>query len=316
MNRAPGLLIALFACRLCHAAVSPSLPRTSISRYMWVWTIAPVADLKAQQDFFSFCEAKRIKGVYFTTGPIVRSKEPLDAQLEAFLRRAHERGLMVFALSGDPHFSLATHHAGVLKRLGWALAVGGDDRAAQFDGVEFDIEPHVLDEFDAERESVLVEHLDLVVELRARVREARPDFVLGFSVPFWFDSQSPHKSMVRWRGETLPVAFHMLKLLNGLPPGQGRIVIAAYRDRADGPNGSIRHSRDEIEFAAKHAPNVRIVVGLETKDVQGHPRITFWQEGEAALERAIAAIVEAFGRQEVFAGLAVHHYTTYRALRP
>jgi len=283
---------------------------------MWVWTITPITDPAAQRDFLNFCEAKRVKGVYFTTGPIVRSKEPLDSQLEAFLRQAHERGVKVFALSGDPHFSLASHHAGVLKRVEWALAVGGDDRTAQFDGVELDIEPHVLDEFDAERERILAEHLDLVVKLRARVRKARPGFVLGFSVPFWFDSQSPRKSMVTWREEALPVTFHMLKLLNELPPSQGRIAIAAYRDRPDGPNGSIRHSRDEIEFAAAHAPNVRIVVGLETKDVRGHPGITFWQEGEAALGRAIAAVTQAFSHQEVFAGLAVHHYASYRTLRP
>jgi len=309
---------------LCVAAITAGIvgegqtvrAQQKTNRYMWVWTIEPVTEVEVQKEFFQFCRAKGVNGVYLTTGPVVRSKKPLDGEVRLFLRRAHSHGLKVFALSGDPHFSLASHHAGVLKRLEWALAMGGKDAASHFDGVEFDIEPHVLKEFAAERERILREHLDLVMSLRNRVRGARKGFVLGFSVPFWFDTQSPQKSLVTWRAERLPVTFHMLKILNGLAAGQGRIAIAAYRDKAHGSNGSIRHSRDEIEFAASHAGNVRVVIGQETKDVRGEPKITFWQEGEKELESKIAAIVEAFNNQSVFGGVAIHHYKTYRALKP
>jgi hypothetical protein len=319
MHASTVLLLAVALFTIGKPAVgqdASATPAYSGERFLWVWTIEPVTNEQARKEFFQFCKSKRVKGVYLTTGPIVRSKKPIEESVKKFLRDAHRHGLKVFALSGDPHFSLASHHAGVIKRLQWALAMGGENSAARFDGVEFDIEPHVLDEFSKERESVLQEHLDLVTTLRDRVLKARKGFVLGLSVPFWFDSQSPQKSQVTWRGESLPVTFHMLKILNGLSPGQGRIAIAAYRDKAGGPNGSIRHSRDEIEFAANHARNVRIMVGQETKDVKGEPMITFWQEGEKEMEKAISAIVKAFKNQDVFGGVAIHHYATYRALKP
>jgi hypothetical protein len=188
-------------------------------------------------------------------------------------------------------------------------------------GLQFDIEPYVGTlEFKAKGEAwqgLLRQYLDLARQLAEKVQDQKTGFALGFAIPFWWDTENPSVSQVKWRNVTKPVAYHLMDVLNTLPQGHGCIAIMDYRDFADTEDGSIRHASDEMEYARKHTPRVKVVIGQETGDVKGEPtKITFWQEGESALEKAITDLAEAFKENECFGGVAIHHYDSYRQLQP
>jgi len=64
----------------------------------------------------------------------------------------------------------------------------------------------------------------------------------------------------------------------------GYIAIMAYRDKALGPNSTVEISRGELDYGRKNALHVKVWLGQETADVKGDPpSITFWQEGQSAL---------------------------------
>ncbi|RYY38328.1 heat shock protein HspQ, partial [archaeon] len=111
-----------------------------------------------------------------------------------------------------------------------------------------------------------------------------------------------------------PVTFHLMDILNTLPSGY--IAIMAYRDKALGVNGTVEISQGEVSYATKNAPKVKVWIGQETLDVKGDPpSITFWQEGENALETALGQIEESFKDRPAVAGVAIHHWGSYRILK-
>lgn len=291
---------------------------SSVLRALWVWDAGVITDGAGRERFFEFCNSKKIGMIYLEVGSAMGAggaKVPVsDEALAMFVGDAHARGMEVHALDGDANWAYRQNHSIPLNRLQRALdfnlSVGADER---LDGFQFDIEPYVLPEFKTDEwRDVLVEYLNLVSQMRDKVKESSPNFGLGFAIPFWWDVENTEVSEVDWQGVSKPVAYHLADVLNGLRGGY--IAIMDYRDFTGGPDGSIRHASDEIEYVNKNAPDVTVFIGQETGDVKETPKITFWQEGEDALEAAISELMSAFNRYSCFGGIAIHHYDSYRQL--
>lgn len=295
-------------------------------RALWVWNAGVITQNEAREQLFEFCHTKNISILYVHLGDYLSEKkrDESDAKhvtekaLGDFLEAAHAQNLRIEALDGDPSFARTAHHQEALQRLQRTLEY---NRAApvarRLDGFQWDIEPYVLKEFkdETQHDIVLSEFLDIVKSSRDLVLAEKEiggarGFWLGFALPFWMDSD---KQSIAWNGEKKPATFQVLETLKTLP--HAYIALMAYRDKAAGEGGSIAVVRGEMNYAAQHTPNVKIVVGQETGAVKGDPTsITFYEEGEGALETALAQINAAYAASPVFGGVAIHHLDSYRDL--
>jgi hypothetical protein len=296
----------------------PAAPRA-----LWVWNAGVITQSAEREALFDFCQAKNISILYVHLGDFLSDKKRnagdakhvSEKSLGDFLEAAHAKNLRVEALDGDPSFARAAQHEAALRRLQLALEYNRAAPAARrLDGFQWDIEPYVLKEFKDETQhaAVLGEFLDVVKKSRDLVlaEKENGEFWLGFALPFWMDGE---KQTIAWNGANKPATFQALDTLETLP--RAYVALMAYRDKADGTGGTIAVVRDEINYAAQYAPNVKIVVGQETGAVKGDPpSITFYEEGEGALETALAQINAAYSASPVYGGVAIHHLDSYRDL--
>ena len=83
-------------------------------------------------------------------------------------------------------------------------------------------------------------------------------------------------------------------------------------DRADGSDGILRHTVGEIVAGA--AADKPVMIGVQTA-ADELDKLTFYEEGAAAMERELDAVRQALTGAAGFGGIAVHHLDSYRRLR-
>ena len=130
---------------------------------------------------------------------------------------------------------------------------------------------------------------------------AESDLLLTVDIPFWFDSIS-----AEYDGHTRPLNQHVQNLAD-------QVVLMDYRDVAEGDDGIIQHAAVEMLYAMQIGRQV--VVGVETNKVTTEPeKITFYEEGEQAMEAALAVVLDTYGESPAFGGIAIHDYLGYEDL--
>jgi len=315
-----GLLVLTTTVCRSSADVSIALQKNNAPRALWVWDAGVASNANDQQVFLAFCSAQHINTVFLSLGDFDDVKKLPDEnrnhlttqQLGDFLERAHAAKIKVEGLGGDPLFALTRNHHRALDAMKRVLNYNKTAATQRrLDGYQWDVEPYILKEFKTDQhDSVLEQYLDFVNAATTMVKasSANQQFALGFAVPFWFDTAAQN---TKWQDKTQPAVFQVLDILSQVPDSY--IAIMAYRDHAEGSNGSIGVSQTEMNYANAHTPKVGIWVGMETGDVQP-ASITFHGKTNADLEKAISEVNSAFASSASYRGVAIHHWGSYREL--
>lgn len=207
-----------------------------------------------------------------------------DPAFEAFVTDATQRGVAVLAVGGDPAWS---DDPEAWKQ--WAREV---DRSDLFAGAVLDVEPYLHDAWNTDRESLLREYF------RGMRRAARQlDVPMWVAVPFWFDE-------IGYRNSN--ALDHVLRRADG-------IVVLAYRDHAQGVDGILDVSTEEI--TAGETRRKPVVIGVETGPVAPE-KVTFHEEGRAAMEAELAVVRDELGGSASFSGIAIHHWGSFATMAP
>lgn len=312
--------LALIAIACCTVADTPTSTSSNAPRSLWVWDDGVVSNSSDQTTFINFCRDHHISTIFLDLGDFDNVKKLSDGnrkhltaqRLGDFLERAHAANIKVQGLSGDPHFALTPDHEKALDHMKRVLDYNkGASSERRVDGFQWDVEPYGLKEFKTDQhESILEQYLAFVNASVAMVKTDSADqrFALGFAVPFWFDKEA---QSAKWQDKTQPTVFQVLDILSQVPDSY--IAIMAYRDHADGSNGSIGVSQTEMDYANAHTPKVGIWIGLETGDVQP-ASITFYGKTNAVLERVIGEVNDAFKSSASYRGVTIHHWRSYQEL--
>lgn len=283
---------------------------------LWVWEPTIVNHLSKQDSLLAFCFQKNIGTLYLNVGEYFDSSDISQhkSNISKFLSRAHNQGLKVHALDGAPKWCLTENHSIPLLRL-QSIVDYNRQYESKFDGFQFDIEPYILSDFHtAKRESILIQFINLIKKTTTYLDSVKIKFSLGYAIPFWFDEEAEHLSNVNYNHLRKPATYHIVDVLNKLESAY--LAIMAYRDHTGGPDGSIRHVQDEIQYVEATDSKVSIIIGQETNNVRNEPeKITFWQEGEKALNEAIFELQNTFKKRKAFGGIAIHYYKSYRLLK-
>lgn len=305
VRRTPALA---FLAALLLALADPAAAASRAARAVWTWEATSyelVQDPAAASDAIRFAHDQGIDTLYLYADAY-GGRELLQGDAAAYrtlLRRLHGAGLRVYALLGSAHlhteaYVLPEHRAEAMSMFGRVLdfnaAAAADER---FDGINLDIEPHILDAWDGHRLELLAGYLDLSEAFMEQKRLSGLSLDVGPAIPFWWDGIE-----VEWHGRTRSVAEHTLALYD-------YAALMDYRDHALGADGIVSHAQDEMQMAERLGK--RVVIGVDIGP--GDPKkLSFDHLAPADLERELALTEYAFAGSPAFAGFALHHFSVYR----
>ena len=267
-------------------------PDAANDRAMWVWwgdAIAGNADKENQ--LFAFAAAKGITTLYFDSQGLITSNP--DA-LKSFISAARAHSLNVAMLFGEADWVPASGHAAAVSYMQKAVALANAMPASSRPfGVHFDVEPGDIS-------GQAMDYLDLLDELRAA--KGPLDFTVDTKMAFDY-------SMVTRNGSSKELTKWVIDATDG-------VALMDYRNAAALPGDTIiDHALMTLSYAAsagKHA-----TIGLEVScDVDYVDKISFCNEGNAALESEISKAKSQYIGNVSFAGIAIEHYNSYVTLKP
>ena len=212
-----------------------------------------------------------------------------DPWLREVVRAAHSASITVAALGGDQAWIDKPRDA-----LGWLARVLAADL---FDGVHVDVEFWARDDWGPRRSEVVVGYLALLEALAASPLPLPLEADLGASLD---DVRTPS-------GERLYLA--VMRIV-------GAATVLTYRNTVSGPDSI--SSLGAAPLRAAVSAGIRCRLAVETQWLGDDPvsrKQTFHHLGRQALETALGKVDELQAGVPSYAGIAVHHYRSWRALR-
>ena len=223
-----------------------------------------------------------------------------DSDIADLIGKARLNGLAVWAAYGNTDWPAigCSPTAWPLQRMAEVVAYNTANPAAQFDGVILDVEPSGV-QSEADYQNLLT--------LYECTRTFLPgNLQLAVAIRFYWDAPVAFPA----GGTVKPVYQHIVDL------NLDQIVVMGYRDFAGTANcaegdGLICLDQDEIVYADTAIKPNLILVGLETSNCApgcGAEKVTFYEEGQSALNSEAQVAATHFGGHRSFGGVAIHRY--------
>jgi hypothetical protein len=245
-------------------------------RAMWVWNTAELlVDAVARHAFLDFVEAEDIDRVFLYLPAAAGERAtsgyvPFDSgALVPLLRELHTRGVLTYALDGDPDYVREENREGILRTV---RRVADHNRAhppeQRFYGVRYDIEPYLLRGFQSARRAGILGDYYAVVSSIAEAARAG-GLAVGVDIPFWLDAgdeETGQPFMADLGGEQRPVLDLVMSTVDD-------VGLMAYRTSAFGPDGVLTHAAGEISLGGD--TGVGVFVGVETTRLHDEELYTF-----------------------------------------
>lgn len=292
------------------AAAASTAAGQRAHRAIWLWEpdiyqmLDSPADAEAALDFI---EERGIGTVYLYAdeweGRNAIRDEP--EKYRALIAGMNARGLAAYALLGSA--PLHTHEYVLDEKRDMAVAMfqrvldynASSEPHERFVGVNVDIEPYILEDWNEQRQHRAWQFLDLARVYMRMTEESGQELDVGPAIPFWFDGFE-----VELDGVSKPLSQHVQDIYD-------YVSLMDYRDRAEGGDGIIRHGSLEMDYAATIGK--KVMIGVETMQTDPE-KLTFHEEGTEALEAELALAEKAWAGRPEFGGFVIHHFRTYRAL--
>ena len=277
-------------------------------RAVWIWekeSYEMVESSAAAAEAIAFLRSKKIRTVYlysdaFNGRNLIESRPRLYRRL---IRRLHGNGVRAYALLGSAYlhteeYVLPERRKDALAMFQRVLAYNASAKPDErFAGVNLDIEPHILAQWDEHKNQLLLQFLDLGQALMELKRKSGQPLAVGPAIPFWLDGIE-----LEWDGRNKPVSDHVFDIYD-------YAALMDYRDHAEGGDGIISHAMDEMKYAGRRGRKVVVGVEVSPGELQ---KVSFNHLAEPDMERELALTEKAFLNEPAFAGFAIHHFHEYR----
>lgn len=274
-----------------------------LTKAMWIWHVEDVIDTAKREELLAFALEKGLNTLYIEAGSV---EDHVEA-FRAFNRQAHELGMTVEALDGNSEWVRAENHVIALGKIRDIIDFNNSvtDPLERFDGIHHDNEPYTLGDWSENAEALAADYLVLAAASQS-LAEAN-GLTYAVDIPMWYESNELTVA-IAYEGETKPLSHHIIDIVD-------YAAIMAYRDFAEGADGIIYHSEDEVTYAA--SINKKVVVGVETMgfdadDTDNPEKITFYEEGELYMNQELEKVIDYY--TEGLKGMAIHYYLTYKDL--
>ena len=266
-------------------------------RHMWIWG-STVATVSSERDsLFAFASLKNIGTFYLDCGGIINNTNDV---LGKFIDSAHTHGFAVELLFGSPAWTLTSNH-GIPVGIAQKAVTLVQNLLAQGrplpTSIQMDVEPYSLTEWTTDENGTANQLIDMYEKIAAVLKGSG----LGISacIPRWFDGR-----MVTRSAKTRPLS-------DWLADTTDRLTLMDYVDNAASIIADAAH-----EVAYADTIGKEVVIGVETIPGLQPPSVTFAEEGEAAMNAALALTITQFQSHASFYGVAIHHWRTYPSMKP
>jgi len=272
-------------------------PPVDVPRSVWAWDQGIATDPSAALEFFDFAATKGITGVYLESEALINN-EP--ASLATFVEQAHDNCIAVSLLFGYAPWALTENHGDALNLATASVAFAASMGATGPVAVHFDVEPYSLPEWTADSDQTASQYLTMLELIAASLDGS--ELALEVDIPFWFDTRTTtHTGVERLVSELV------LERVD-------RVAIMDYRDYASPPDGIIDNAQSEVDYAATLGKQV--IIGVETVCGLDPEKVSFCEEGEAAMETELALTAAHYEGAAAWVGFAIHEYASYLTLAP
>ena len=304
-----GALLLVMGSAAGGALRAQSAAADRASRAVWTWerpSVAMVLSPAVADEALAFARRKHLTALYLYAdafeGRHLLRDEP--QRYRDLIRAAHASGIRVYALLGSWYLHTERYVLPAFRPAAVAMVQTVLDYNAaaveseRFDGMNYDIEPHLLDAWDAStRESLLIGFLDMTAAMMEAKRRSGQSLPIGPAIPFWWDG-----IVVEWRGVRKAASEHIIDVTD-------YVTLMDYRNRADGSDSILSHAMAELGYAERVGK--RVEIGLEFNPTQP-AKLSFHRLTEAAFEREAATVEAGIGMRPGFGGFVFHHYEGYR----
>lgn len=260
----------------------------------WIWD---ATTLCAPKDFFSFALQKKIKEVYVQIDTTVAT-----TCYSTFIQQAHQDGIRVFALDGNPKWGLKANVSQPLELVKWVAHYNQTASHHEFDGLQVDIEPYTLSQWKTNRTTVVKEWMDVANTI---VTEAKKNGILVSAViPFWLDTVPLQDPVTYPTAKTL--SEWMIRRFD-------HIAVMAYRNKAEGHDGIISVAKSTIKTA--NINQTPVILAVETMQSKEGEKVTFYGKSEQDMDTELIKVNQYFSKYTYFKGNGIHYYESYKELQ-
>lgn len=300
-NKAILLFLAICLTLACGVP-SPAQAKERHSKAIWAWDFYEAASNSHKiTALLKFLKEQDINLLFIGTSKTLPDQ---PATYEELIRRAQGEGIRVFALVGRAEWALEGRHREALAELQEVLSFNASHPDTVFDGIQFDIEPHVLPEYKTKRGSVSYQYLQVLKKIAKEITSSGDPLEFNAAIPCWYATgETP--VIVETGGERKPLSYFVLDIVD-------TVSLMAYRDTAE---RQIRASLAEADYAAKLGK--KVYIGAETSPPNGTTilnEITYYNKGADYINRQFNSIRYFYANHAGFGGIAIHDYTAYKTL--
>ncbi len=321
-NENPNLIISTNTTNtVADKPVKTSLPPMNLPKSTWLWHSPLKLTEQKMQEYLDFLKQEEISTVYIDITDYIDIYENGDTgqitqftnKLAQFTQLADKDNIKVEALVGGNIWARPPYDYVPNKILDFVIVFNQQPQHVKLAGIQYDVESYNLPEFTSRDEQlvILTEYLTMVQNLTDKVATQSPALRLGFAVPFWFDNYTRELPLITFNKTENPVGFHVLDILQSI--NNGYIVIMDYRNKTEGPNGSIELAKPQIDYATKYDSKVSVIIAQETTNVEPIS-ITFFNQPKNNLNQALEELEQAFSYTKSLEGFAIHDIDGYRLM--
>lgn len=287
----------------------------------WVWTPVEYYTPEYLETLLGEAKANHINVIYASIDSYLdifvmkkgaerdRQKKIFADKLEDFIKRANKKGIAVDAEAGWRNWA---EEGNEYKPFAIANFVKNfnETRQYKFRGFQYDVEPYLLDEYKTEPEKVLEHFVSLIDKSESFLGSS--DLQFSVVIPDFYDGKDGLTSKFSYLGKKDFVIPHLLEILDRR--AKSSLILMSYRSFADGYDGSIEISQNEMQTVENGNYKTRVIIAQETGDVPP-PYITFYKTSKNHLSKQINRIEETFGSYPNFGGIAIHYLNALLVLK-
>lgn len=298
--------VALSAQAQAQVPSTRQVPQAPRAIWMWEEDSWTMLEQPAQADEMARFLKKQGIGTLYLYADAHAGRNHLVEQPQLYARligMLHRHGLQVHALLGSwplhtERYILPENRAVALQMVQRVLDYNqAAAPQARFDGINLDIEPHVLDDWSARR----VEYLQMFISLSEAwmdlKRQSQQSLQIGPAIAFWLDGIP-----VQHAGRTKPASQHLQDIYD-------HVVLMDYRDHAHGPDGILSHGQDEIDYGRQIGKPVWLGIETSPNEIR---KLSFDHLRPAQMAHELGLVQQALAAEKSFAGFVIHHYRSYR----
>jgi len=285
----------------------------------WFWTSLFKVTPEYRDTVLRTAQENGITSIYVAIDPYIyimrltdeedrkRYTELFSTSLEEFIRHAHTYGIVVDAVAGQPNW-VEDRNSDMYRIAVEYVKTFNETHEVKLRGLQFDIEPYVLDLYQENKKSILVRYLDIIKDTTEILKDT--DIEFSVAIPEFYDGKSAGSPQFFFDWHYGYTFEHLIHILKNKP--NSKILVMAYRTKSLGDDGTIDIAKDEI-FQANRS-HVQIIVAQEVGDVESS-HISFYGMSKEYYKEQLSIIDDVFGGEKSYAGKAVHYIDALRELK-